>query len=66
MAVLVIIALIGLILIVSGIVSFLSGGLPPTTGITFLVIGFICISVGTKGKCLWIPCVCAGGCDCDC
>ncbi len=66
-AVLVIFALFGLILMISGVASFFGGGLPPTTGVTFLVIGFIFISVGTKGKCLWLPCACAcDDCNCDC
>ncbi|MHA2088406.1 MAG: zinc ribbon domain-containing protein [Promethearchaeota archaeon] len=66
-AVLVIFAFIGVILMISGGISFLAGGLPFSVGISFLVIGFIFISLGTKGKGLLLPCYCAcDDCDCDC
>lgn len=64
-AVLVIFALFGIILMISGGVSFLVGGLPISAGITFLVIGFIFLGIGTKGKCCIVPFYCAD-CDCDC
>lgn len=56
---LVISALIGVILMISGVGVFFTGDFSSglSTGITLLVIGFICLSIGTKGK----LCTCA--CD---
>lgn len=67
-AVLVIFALIGLILMIGGIISLIRGGLPFNAGITMIVIGFLLIIIGTKGQCCILPfaCACGDGCDCDC
>lgn len=64
-AVLIIFALIGLILMISGVATLFRGGLTPTTGISLIITGFILLSIGTKGKCLILPCYCACD-DCDC
>ncbi len=58
-------SLIGVIFIVVGISTFFRGGLPLSGGITFIVIGVILLSIGTKGRCLILPflIVCD---DCDC
>ncbi len=62
----IIVFLIGLLLIGIGISTFLSGGFTSTsipTSVTLVVIGVICIGIGTKGQC----CACAcDDCDCDC
>jgi hypothetical protein len=58
-------SLVGVIFIVIGISTFFRGGLPLSGGITFIVIGVILLSIGTKGRCLVLPflIVCD---DCDC
>ncbi|MHA1932367.1 MAG: zinc-ribbon domain-containing protein [Promethearchaeota archaeon] len=67
LAMFVIVAIVGVILMISGIFTFFSGGLPISAGITLLVIGFIILSIGTKGKCLVLPFYCAcDDCDGDC
>ncbi|MFX0082080.1 MAG: zinc ribbon domain-containing protein [Candidatus Hodarchaeota archaeon] len=67
LAVLIVIALVGIILMIWGITSFFRGGMPFNAGITVIVIGFILITIGTKGQCCILPFACAcDDCDCDC
>jgi hypothetical protein len=65
LAALVIVALIGVIFIAVGISTFFRGGLTLSGGITFIVIGVILLSIGTKGRCLILPFMIACD-DCDC
>ncbi|MFX1374494.1 MAG: zinc-ribbon domain-containing protein [Promethearchaeota archaeon] len=67
LAAFIIVALVGLILMIGGIVSLFEGNLTPNMGITMIVIGFILLSIGTKGQCCILPFACAcDDCDCDC
>jgi len=70
LAALIIVALVGLILMIGGITSLIRGGLTFNTGITMIIIGFILLTIGSKGQCCIFPCAMAcgdcGDCDCDC
>lgn len=70
LAILIIIALVGLLLMIGGITTLFRGGLTFNTGITMIVIGFILLTIGSKGQCCIFPCAMAcdgcGDCDCDC
>ena len=71
LAVLIVVALVGLLLMIWGITSFFRpSGLEFNGSITVLVIGFILLAIGTKGQCCILPFACAcdgcGDCDCDC
>ncbi|MFW9822742.1 MAG: zinc-ribbon domain-containing protein [Candidatus Thorarchaeota archaeon] len=65
--ILIICAIIGIVCMIAGIGVFLSGGFSVglTTGISLLVIGVVCLGIGTKGRCCAAPFYCACD-DCDC
>lgn len=65
LAVLIVLALVGLIMMIGGISTLFRGGLSLNTGITLIVIGFILLIIGTKGQCCIFPLACACD-DCDC
>ena len=67
LAVLIVVALIGLILMIGGVTTMINGGLNFNTGITLIIVGFILLTIGTKGQCCIFPLACAcDDCDCDC
>jgi hypothetical protein len=67
LAVLIVLALVGLLLMIGGISTMFSGGFSFNTGITLIVVGFILLTIGTKGQCCIFPLACAcDDCDCDC
>ncbi|MFX1478901.1 MAG: hypothetical protein ACFFCI_12290 [Promethearchaeota archaeon] len=48
----------------AGIATIFRGGISLNGSITMIVIGFILITISTKGKCLWGLLFCAY-CDCN-
>lgn len=65
--ILVICAIIGIVCMIAGVGVFLSGGFSGglAMGISLLVIGVVCLGIGTKGRCCAAPFYCACD-DCDC
>ncbi|MFW9866722.1 MAG: zinc-ribbon domain-containing protein [Candidatus Thorarchaeota archaeon] len=60
----IVLGVIGAILMTAGILTIFRGGIPLNGSITMIVIGFILITISTKGKCLWGLLFCAY-CDCN-